>query len=65
MQSAPVRPVPSCSPQPITADQFAAFTPEKLELISGYLIAPDAQDERRDLLILLLTNMGLEEAVRP
>jgi hypothetical protein len=54
--SAP-RPVPDLAPQPINLEQYLAFTPEKLELWEGYLIGPpDWHDERRNLLMLLLTN---------
>ena len=59
------RPIPHAEPQRITYEQYDAFTPEKLELFEGYLIdAPDYHEERRDLLMLLLVNEGLMEAVR-
>ncbi len=59
------RPVPGLEPKPITTQQYEAFTPEKLELWDGYLIyGPEGHTERRDLLQLLLTNEGLEAAVR-
>lgn len=59
------RPVPDLDPRPITGDQYLALTPEKLELYEGYLIAPPAwRDERRNLLLLLLANEGLVEAVK-
>lgn len=58
-------PLPGLEPRPITLDEYHAFTPEKLELLSGYLIAPpDWPEERRRLLALLLANMGLVEAVK-
>ncbi len=58
-------PEPDLEPQPITFAQYQALTPEKLELLSGYLIAPgDSADERRQLLALLLVNVGLIEAVK-
>jgi hypothetical protein len=45
--------------------QYLAFTPEKLELLGGYLIdGADWHEQRRDLLQLLLTNEGLAAAVR-
>lgn len=51
-------------PEPITAEQYQAFTPEKLELVSGYLIdGPASNQSRLELLALLLTNCGLEEVV--
>ena len=58
-------PHPGLDPRPITLDEYRTFTPEKLELLSGYLIAPpNWPEERRRLLALLLTNMGLVEAVK-
>ncbi len=59
------RPVPDLRPKPINLEQYLELTPEKLELIEGYLISgPQYPEERRDLLLLLLVNEGLEEAVR-
>ena len=59
------RPVPGLQPGPITMEQYYALTPEKLELWQGYLVGPpDWHDERRNLLLLLLVNEGLETAVR-
>ena len=61
----PARPVPDLAPQPITREQYEALTPEKLELWKGYLIhGEDEHAARRDLLLLLLTNEGLEATVR-
>ncbi len=58
-------PVPELESRPITFDQYQALTPEKLELLSGYLIAPaDSPEERHRLLALLLVNLGLVEAVK-
>ncbi len=57
-------PHPRRWPEPITLEQYTAFTPEKLELVKGYLIAgPDDTQDRLNLLALLLANCGLEEAV--
>jgi len=65
MQPVPPRLVPDIEPRPINVEQYEAFTPEKLELIEGYLIdGPDYHEERLDLLMLLLVNEGLAEAVR-
>ena len=51
-------------PEPITLEQYQRYTPEKLELVEGYLIdGPDATEVREKLLALLLTNVGLETAV--
>lgn len=58
-------PEPGLEPRPISLSEYHAFTPEKMELFSGYLIsAPDDNEERRRLLTLLLVNVGLLEAVR-
>src|SRR6266487_2860611 len=59
MQAYGPRPVPDLGPQRVNLEQYQALTPEKLELWEGYLIGPpDWHDERRDLLLLLLTNEG-------
>ena len=59
------RPGPALEPQRVTVEQCFALAPEKLELYQGFLIAPPAYpDERRNLLALLLTNVGLLDAVR-
>jgi hypothetical protein len=51
-------------PRPITAEEYVAFTPEKLELVGGYLIDDaESKQARLELLALLLTNCGLEDAV--
>ena len=58
-------PMADLEPRPITMDEYQAHTPEKFELLHGYLFAPaDYPDERRQLLGLLLVNVGLIEAVR-
>lgn len=58
-------PEPGLDGRPVTFDEYVALTPEKLELFSGYLIAPpDEPEERRRLLALLLANLGLTEAVK-
>jgi hypothetical protein len=57
--------MPDLEPRRITLAEYHAFTPEKLELLGGYLIGgPDWPEERRNLLLLLLVNEGLLEAVR-
>ena len=53
--------IPGFEPRRITVDEFHAYAPEKIELLGGYVL--DGQDRRR-MLILLLVNMGLLEAVR-
>jgi hypothetical protein len=45
--------------------RYLALTPESLELVRGFLIdPPEHPDARRDLLSLLLVNLGLADAVR-
>jgi len=57
-------PVPELDARPITLEEYRDLTPEKLELFGGYLIVPaEDPEERRRLLALLLTNVGLLEAV--
>ena len=46
-------PAPDVMGRPVTADEFAAFTPEKLELIDGRI--PGGEK----LVLLLLTSLGL------
>ena len=59
------RPVPDLEPRAITFEQYFDLTPEKLELVEGYLIdGPDYGERRRNLLLLLLVNEGLLQAVR-
>lgn len=59
------RPVPGLKPTRINMEQYWSLTPEKLELLEGYLIGgQDDHQERLDLLLLLLVNEGLEAAVR-
>lgn len=58
-------PVPGLASRPITYAEYCAFTPEKLELLSGYLIAPPTMpEERHRLLALLLVNVGPVETVK-
>ncbi len=65
MSDSPDLPDPRPWPGPITAEQYRAFTPQKLELIDGYLLSgSETCQERVDLLALLLANCGLEEAVK-
>lgn len=65
-QQPPVeRLVPDLEPHRINIEQYYAYAPEKFELIDGYLFAPPPWDEwRRNLLLLLLYQEGLREAVR-
>ena len=58
-------PVPDLEPRPITMDEYHAHTPEKFELWQGYLFHPAGDPEaRRQLLGLLLVNVGLLETVK-
>ncbi len=64
LPDAPDLPAPRWWPGPITPEQYAAFMPEKLELVDGYLLGgPEDTEVRLQLLALLLTNCGLEQAV--
>lgn len=64
-ESNPNPPEPGLEGRPVTLAEYRAFTPEKLELLSGYLIAPPEEpEERRRLLRLLLVNVGLVETLR-
>jgi hypothetical protein len=57
-------PTPDLAPRPITLDEYHAHTPEKFEVWDGYLFDDrDHPDARRQLLALLLVNLGLLEAV--
>lgn len=58
-------PIPDLDPRAINVDQFRAHTPEKFELVDGYLCDTREHVEfRRRLLELLLVNVGLLDAVR-
>ncbi len=58
-------PVPDLEGRAVTAEEYHAHTPEKLELIEGRLIDWDESlDRRRPFLSLLLANIGLVEAVK-
>lgn len=58
-------PTPGLEPRAITLEEFHAHTPEKVELLGGFLFGPaDDLDARRRLLNLLLVNVGLLEAVK-
>ncbi|ESU73438.1 hypothetical protein T260_02445 [Geobacillus thermopakistaniensis] len=54
--------IPSRKPQPVTYSQYERYTPEKLELVQGDLLWSD--QERIDLLMLLLYNVGLEAFIQ-
>ena len=57
------RPEPRWWPEPITLEEYEAFTPEKIEVVKGYLLGgPEDNARRLDLLALLLKNCGLEAA---
>jgi len=58
-------PLPELDAQAIDVEEFRAYTPEKFELLGGYLFDTRQHAEsRRRLLHLLLVNVGLLEAVR-
>jgi hypothetical protein len=54
--------IPSKNPQKITYSQYERYTPEKLELLDGNLLWNE--QERMNLLLLLLCNVGLEALVQ-
>ena len=58
----PPLPQPQLEPSGITFDQYAEFTPQKLELSNGYM-GYGGQDNL-GFHLSLLTNMGLLTAVR-
>ncbi len=59
------RPVPDLGPHPITLEQYHDYAAEKIELLGGYLFAPaDYHEDRRNMLLLLLVNEGLDAAIR-
>jgi len=58
----PPLPEPKLDPQPITSDQYLAYTPEKLELWSGFY--EYGGQDFTGFYLAVLTNMGLREAVR-
>jgi len=65
METKRPRPIPDLEPRKITLDEYLELTPEKLELIEGFLIdGREYPDERLDLLSLLLTNEGLLATLR-
>ncbi len=56
--------VPDMEARAITLEEYHVHTPEKFELLEGYLFSPaDRPDARRRLLGLLLVNVGLLDAV--
>jgi hypothetical protein len=65
MDQAGELPIPDLEGRAINVEEYRVNTPEKLELLYGYLIdGPGPSDSRRRLLALLLVNEGLREAVR-
>ena len=58
-------PLPEIEARAINVEEFRAYTPEKFELLEGYLFDTRQHPEsRRRLLCLLLVNVGLLDAVR-
>lgn len=54
--------IPSQKPKTITYSQYERYTPESLELAEGNLLW--SEEERINLLLLLLYNTGLEALVQ-
>ena len=58
-------PIPDLEARAINVEEFRAYTPEKFELVKGYLFdGHEHAESRRRLLELLLVNVGLLDAVR-
>lgn len=58
-------PIPDLEARAINVEQFRAYTPEKFELVAGYLFdTQEHAESRQRLLDLLLVNVGLIDAVR-
>ena len=58
-------PVPELEPRAIGLEEYRAHSPEKFELLKGYLFdTAEYPEARRRLLGLLLVNVGLLDAVR-
>lgn len=65
MQHPAALPNPELEPRAITLEEYHAHAPEKLELLEGYLFdTSDYPETRRQLLGLLLVNVGLLDTVR-
>ena len=65
MQAPDQLPIPDLEARAINVDAFRAHTPEKFELLEGYLFdTHEHAESRRRLLGLLLVNVGLLDAVR-
>ncbi|MDJ1182391.1 hypothetical protein [Roseofilum casamattae] len=58
----PPLPEPNLDPQPITSEQYFAYTPEKLELSKGFY--EYGGQDFTGFYLAILTNMGLREAIR-
>ena len=58
-------PIPDLEPRRLTLDEYTELTPEKLELVGGYLIDDrDWPEPRLRLLSALLANTGLVKVVK-
>lgn len=65
METPGALPIPDLEPRAIGLEEYHAHTPEKFELLEGYLFdTAEYPDVRRQLLGLLLVNVGLLDAVR-
>ena len=57
--------VPGLEPRPLTMEEYHEYAPEKVELLGGYVFGdPDWPEIGRKTLLVVLTNMGLVEAVK-
>ncbi|HJS43334.1 MAG TPA: hypothetical protein VJ755_07655 [Gemmatimonadales bacterium] len=65
MQAPDQLPIPDLEARAINVEEFRANTPEKFELLKGYLFDTyEHAESRQRLLSLLLVNVGLLDAVR-
>lgn len=56
--------MPELQARPLSLDEYRELTPEKLELLDGYLLGPAAHEARHKLLAALLKNEGLVSVVK-
>lgn len=54
------RPIPRPWAEPVSLEEYTSFTPHRIDVVAGNLL--DSEEERLDLLALLLKNCGLEAA---
>ena len=55
--------IPELQGRPLTLDEYHGLSPEKLELLDGYLLGPAAHEAQHKLLAALLKNEGLMHVI--